>query len=58
MTTPASDAPPIPPREPAPEDCCRSGCIPCVFDLYEAELQRYERELAAWEARHGKTTKS
>lgn len=41
---------PVPPVQPELEDCCRSGCAPCVFDLYEAALERYERALAAWEA--------
>lgn len=40
---------PVPPVQPDLEDCCRSGCVPCVFDLYEDALARYERELAAWE---------
>jgi len=41
---------PVPPVQPELEDCCRSGCSPCVFDLYEEALERYERELAAWKA--------
>jgi hypothetical protein len=56
MTSPAPDPKPRPPSPPAPEDCCRSGCNPCVFDLYEADLRQYERELAAWEARQGDAT--
>jgi hypothetical protein len=41
---------PVPPVQPALEDCCRSGCVPCVFDLYEEALARYEKQLAAYEA--------
>ncbi|TFW33648.1 oxidoreductase-like domain-containing protein [Massilia horti] len=47
-----SDPRPQPPAEPAPEDCCRSGCMPCVFDLYSEALERYEQALAGWLARH------
>jgi hypothetical protein len=43
---------PVPPVQPELEDCCRSGCTPCVFDLYEEALERYQEELAAWEAAH------
>ncbi len=42
--------PPVQPVQPELEDCCRSGCTPCVFDLYEEALERYARALAAWEA--------
>lgn len=44
---------PVPPVQPELEDCCRSGCTPCVFDLYEAALERYEQALAAWEVANG-----
>lgn len=50
-----SDPRPIPPERPAPDDCCQSGCHPCVFDLYEAALERYEADLRAWESRARET---
>jgi hypothetical protein len=46
------DPRPEPPIPPELEDCCNSGCNPCVFDLYENLVERYRTELAAWEARH------
>lgn len=33
-----------------PTDCCGSGCPVCVLDIYEQEMKRYRRQLAAWEA--------
>jgi hypothetical protein len=39
---------PQPPVQPDLEDCCRSGCSPCIFDQYEEALARYEAALAAW----------
>lgn len=36
-----------PPVEPELEDCCRSGCCPCVFDLYAEALERYDAWCAA-----------
>jgi hypothetical protein len=46
------DPRPLPPKEPALEDCCCTGCVHCVFDMYQIALENYERALAAWEARH------
>lgn len=46
------DPPPVAPRRPENDECCRGGCNPCVFDLYEEARERYEAALAAWRARH------
>jgi len=43
---------PVPPVPPALEDCCRSGCTPCVFDLYEEAMDRYRAALKDWQERH------
>ncbi|WP_322789219.1 oxidoreductase-like domain-containing protein [Paraburkholderia caballeronis] len=48
---PDDDPRPQPPVRPGDDECCHSGCIPCVFDLYEDALDRYRDALAAWEAR-------
>jgi hypothetical protein len=49
---PADDDPqPLPPPRPTMEDCCKGGCDPCVFDLYDAALERYEAALQAWQER-------
>ena len=32
------------PEKPLDSDCCGQGCNPCVFDIYEQELARYEKE--------------
>ncbi|WP_244817195.1 oxidoreductase-like domain-containing protein [Caballeronia sp. Lep1P3] len=50
----ADDPRPTPPERPSPDDCCRSGCDPCVFDLYHEALERYERALREWQARHAR----
>jgi len=49
-----SDPRPLPPKEPALEDCCCTGCVHCVFDTYQIALENYEAALAAWEARHAR----
>lgn len=49
----SSDDPrPLPPREPALEECCGGGCEPCVFDRYDDALERYRDALQAWLQRH------
>jgi hypothetical protein len=48
---PSDDPQPQPPVQPDLEDCCHSGCNPCVFDLYDAALERYQSALAEWEKR-------
>lgn len=48
---PADDPRPLPPEPPAPNECCQSGCIPCVYDMYDEAREQYREALAAWEAR-------
>jgi hypothetical protein len=48
---PDDDPPPDQPVRPSKDDCCGGGCNPCIFELYEAEFQRYEAELQAWRER-------
>jgi len=38
---------PLPPRD---EDCCRSDCPMCVFNLYDRELERWQEQVAAIKA--------
>jgi len=45
------DPKPLPPDRPGDNECCQSGCDPCVFDFYNDEMERYRQELRAWEAR-------
>ncbi|WP_202946792.1 oxidoreductase-like domain-containing protein [Rhodanobacter sp. IGA1.0] len=46
------DPPPVRPPEPDAADCCGEGCVRCVYDVHDEALERYERALAAWHARH------
>jgi hypothetical protein len=50
-TRPDDDPRPEPPECPNSDDCCHSGCDPCIFDLYDEERDRYRTRLAEWEAR-------
>lgn len=58
-TQPLLDDPqPVPPIRPDNDACCNSGCSPCVFDLYEDELERYRAALHTWELRQKKDKKN
>ena len=48
---PINDPKPVPPVPPDDEDCCRSGCDPCIFDIHAEAMERYRAELQAWEQR-------
>ncbi|WP_410498509.1 oxidoreductase-like domain-containing protein [Chitinibacter sp. S2-10] len=45
------DPEPQAPYEPALEECCNSGCEPCIFDLYAEQLNAYRVAHLAWKAR-------
>jgi hypothetical protein len=49
---PDDDPRPAPPERPDNDACCHSGCDPCIFDLYDEEMDRWRAGLAAWEKRH------
>lgn len=46
------DPAPEPPLRPEAADCCRGGCDPCVFEVYEQALARYQEALRQWHMRH------
>lgn len=35
---------PEPPEKPQESDCCGTGCIPCVFDIYGEEMLKWRME--------------
>ncbi|WOK95168.1 glyceraldehyde-3-phosphate dehydrogenase, testis-specific [Canna indica] len=36
---------PLPPEKPLPGDCCGSGCVRCVWDIYYEEVEAYNESL-------------
>lgn len=46
------DPPPLPPPRPHLDECCKSACDPCIFDMYEAAMERFRADLNAWQERH------
>lgn len=47
----AFDPKPEPPERPGDNECCQSGCEPCIFDMYADDLNVYRLALKAWEDR-------
>lgn len=41
------------PEPPDPQDCCGSGCVRCIFDLYEEQLKTWRETCAAIERANG-----
>jgi len=37
---------PPPPEKPTPNECCGSGCVPCIYDYYYDALEK-------WQERYG-----
>ncbi|KAJ2308768.1 NADH-cytochrome b5 reductase-like [Coemansia sp. RSA 2706] len=37
---------PPPPTKPSPDECCNSGCTPCIMDTYSSQLHAYEENVA------------
>jgi hypothetical protein len=56
VSTERDEQRPQPPREPEPWECCQSGCNPCVYDRYWADLECYERALTEWLVRRSRET--
>lgn len=46
MTDPIAKAAgvPPPPQKPDPLDCCGGGCMPCILDFYEDELEAWREQ--------------
>ncbi|MFY9179116.1 MAG: oxidoreductase-like domain-containing protein [Venatoribacter sp.] len=38
------------PTPPGDNECCESGCCPCVWDTYYDEMNQWRQEKAAQEA--------
>ncbi len=38
---------PTAPTRPHPDECCRRGCEPCIFDYYDRALERWSDRVRA-----------
>lgn len=34
---------PEPPTRPLDSECCGNGCTPCVFDIYDEEMEQWQK---------------
>jgi len=32
------------PQRPEPDECCGSGCVPCIYDYYYEALYKWEQQ--------------
>ena len=53
-----SSSKPSPPHPPESHECCGTGCIPCVMDIYEEARWEYEMALKKWQDAHPAATES
>ncbi|KAJ2822844.1 NADH-cytochrome b5 reductase-like [Coemansia furcata] len=40
------------PQKPADDDCCKSGCTPCILDSYQDRLHAYNEDVQALRAQY------
>ncbi len=52
----SADLRPVAPGRPDNDDCCGSGCNPCIFDLYDEAMARHYEALEAWKKRNARRT--
>lgn len=38
------------PRLPEDDECCGTGCFPCVFDTYDTKIEKYEDMITEYES--------
>ncbi|KAG0163992.1 hypothetical protein DFQ28_011098 [Apophysomyces sp. BC1034] len=44
----------LPEKPEAPDNCCMSGCVHCVWDLYQEEMEEYQAQKTALRQRFEK----
>ncbi|KAK9113034.1 hypothetical protein Scep_020553 [Stephania cephalantha] len=49
---------PPPPEKPLPGDCCGSGCVRCVWDVYYEELEEYNNRIKSCSGNDDRSKKS